>query len=433
MLSVYHSLTKASGPALRLLLRSRLRRGKEDPLRLQERMGRASLPRPPGKLVWFHAASVGEAQSTLILVEALLARCPGLNILVTTGTVTSAALMGRRLPPQAMHQYYPLDHPQWAAAFLDHWKPDLVLWMESELWPNMLAAIRERKISSALINARMSPRAYRRWKKIKPQIARLLTTFELFLAQTQADAESFEKLGAIHVEVRDNLKYAAAPLPWDQLDLTRLKAALAGRPLWLYASTHDGEEQIACETHKALKQKIPDLLTVIAPRHPERRESILALCQSQGLTAKLRGESKTLPAADDDIYIADTMGELGLFYRLSPIACIGRSFSLDGGGGHNPIEAAQLGCAVLHGPRVQNLGQIFAEMDKTGAALNLEMPEGLAATIARLLADPAALKALQDKALFFAQAKAAILQTVLKDLAPLLVDAEIVTEEQLCA
>lgn len=402
-----------------------MRRGKEDEARLPERMGSSVIPRPAGKILWFHAASVGEAQSTLILVNALLERYPLLHVLVTTGTVTSATLMQQRLPQRAIHQYYPLDHPGWVKSFLDHWQPDLILWMESELWPNMLREIRVRNIHCVLINARMSPRSYSRWKHFPETVAGLLSAFDLCLAQTPEDAESFLKLNAVNVRVRDNLKYAADPLPCDELQLARLKEATQGRPLWVYASTHAGEEKLACDLHRELRDLIPGLLTLIVPRHPERRRDVMKSCNEAGLVARLRTQDHIMPQDTDDIYIADTLGELGLFYRLCPITCIGRSFSSDGGGGHNPIEAAQLGSAVLHGPNVQNLAQIFAEMDEAGAALAVATPEAFRNALQIFFTAPQALEALRAKGIAFAKDKAESLPHILNDIQPYLVDAGI--------
>lgn len=428
MLGLYHSLTKYSAPALKRVLQNRVRRGKEDPQRLVERMGKSAKARPSGKLVWFHAASVGEAQSTLILVNALLSRFPALNILVTTGTVTSASLMEKRLTGRAIHQYYPLDHPDWVRGFLDHWKPDLILWMESELWPNMLREIRVRNIYCVLLNARMSRRSYRRWKKLRETAASLLSAFDLLLAQTQEDADFFLNLHATNVRVRDNLKYAADPLPYNEMQLARLKEATQGRPLWVYASTHAGEENLACDLHKQLRLLIPGLLTIIVPRHPERRVEIMKLCNEAALAVRLRTQDLVMPRSGDDIYIADTLGELGLFYRLSPITCIGRSFSNDGGGGHNPIEPAQLGSAVLHGPNIQNLTQIFAEMDEAGAALRVATPDELLHKLQTLFTDHEALAAQCEKGLAFARTKAESLPQILDDIHAYLIDAGIAAE-----
>ena len=418
---------------LRSMLNRRCRQGKEDPARLGERMGEASIERPDGALAWFHAASVGESQSTLILVNALLERYPDMNILITTGTVTSAALMEKRLPKRAVHQYYPLDHPKWVAAFLDHWQPDLALWMESEIWPNMLKALKNRNVPAALVNARLSPQSFKRWKLAAGEVKELLSAFGVCLAQTEEDADYFRQLGAPNVTATDNLKYSAAPLPYDERDLKMLKEATDGRPLWLYASTHDAEEEIACRIHRHLQKNIKNLLTIIVPRHPERRIEIRKACEKYGLKVALRSEGGAAPAADDQIYIADTLGELGLFYRLSPIACIGRSFSSDGGGGHNPIEAAQLGCAILHGPKVQNLARIFEDFDNMGAAIRLKSEQDFQKRLERLFTDSDGLDALQNKATRFAEDKGKVLENVLVALGPLLDNLDDNKQKQQCA
>lgn len=421
LLKFYKLLLSVSGSTLKTELTMRRRRGKEDPVRLPERMGVPGRPRPDGLLVWIHAASVGEAQSTLTLIDALLARLPQIHVLVTTGTLTSARLMAGRLPPRAFHQFYPLDHPAWVGSFLDHWRPDLALWMESELWPLMLWELRNRQIPAALVNARLSPRSFKIWRLFFPDTARhLLGAFETVLAQTPQDAAAFRMLGARQVVVTDNLKYSATPLPFDPQGLAGLQKALAGRPVWLYASTHVGEEALACRLHAALKNTLPELLTVIVPRHPERRQEIALLCRNANLQTRLRSEGNGLPQSGDDIYIADTLGELGLFYRLAPVACIGRSFSDDGGGGHNPLEAAQLDCAVLHGPHVQNLAAIYKEMDSRGAAFPLRDENEFRTVLEKFLIDSTALEAQQHKGLAFAQEKGQVLEAVLLSLSPLL-------------
>lgn len=431
MLKFYRALMGAGEPLLSNLLSSRLKAGKEDAARLDERKGLAAKERPGGKLVWIHAASVGEAQSALILIDSLLARAPRLNILVTSGTLTSANLMAKKLPARAFHQFYPLDNPDWVARFLDHWKPDLALWMESELWPNMLAEIEKRGVPAALINARLSPRSYRRWRMLKSSARELLGVFNLILAQTEQDAKYYRKLGAAKIVVTDNIKFSAKPLPADEGELKKISAACAGRPLWIYASTHAGEEEMACRIHEKLKTTIPDLLTIIAPRHPERRLDVLAVCDAHKVKARLRGVSHDLPIAEDDIYIADTMGELGLLYRLAPIACIGRSFSNDGGGGHNPIEAAQLRCAVLHGPHVQNLQDIFDQMNDAGAAIQLRDEADFTETLRRLFEHQRYREEMQAEAFIFAQEKTGVLDRVMSALEPML--ASVWLEDKACA
>ncbi len=423
MLGLYSKLMGRSERLLKLILKRRLRAGKEHPERLHERMGQASIARPDGKLVWLHAASVGEAQSALILTNTILARFEDVFVLLTTGTVTSARLMEKRLPDRALHQFYPLDHPDWTRRFLDHWKPDAALWLESELWPNMLDQIRERNIPAALINARMSPRSYKRWKKTRKSISSLLSAFSLVMAQTETDARSYAALGEKAVHVTDNLKYSSAALPADAEALEELEKNIKARPRWLFASTHAGEEEMACRIHNTLAEDIPDLLTIIVPRHPERGSAILDIALDAITNARRRSETHSLPQADDDIYIADTLGELGLFYRLCPIACIGRSFSKDGGGGHNPIEAAQLGCAVLYGPKVQNFEDMYAEMSEAGAAMRAENEKELTRHLRELLTDPRALKTLQQNGEAFAGQKAKVINTVMDSLSPLIESA----------
>lgn len=402
----------------------REKQGKEDPARLPERKGIPSRQRPQGTLVWVHAASVGEAQSAMILIDAIGRTVTGVNILVTTGTVTSAALMAKRLPSFAFHQYVPVDHPLWVASFLDHWKPDLALWMESELWPNILISLKTRSVPTALINARLSDKSFANWSFAKGFAKQMVDCFSIILAQTEKDAGHYRALGAGNVIVTDNIKYSAAPLPYDADALAALKLAIADRPVWVYASTHAGEESLACRVHKTVREFVPDLLTVIVPRHPERREDVSNTCFENGVKFRLRGNNNTLPVAGDDIYIADTLGELGLFYTLCPIAMIGRSFSDDGGGGHNPVEAAQLGCAVLTGPNNQYQRQIYDDMQEFSAVTELADETEFAAVLQELLTNPAKLNTLQSRAASFVDRKTHVVDVVLGKLEPLLLRAE---------
>jgi 3-deoxy-D-manno-octulosonic-acid transferase len=420
LLTFYKRLTHYSGPLLTKILNARLKRGKEDGTRLNERMGRPQKPRPAGALLWIHAASVGEAQSALILIEAVGKNYPGASVMVTTGTINSATVMAKRLPAHAFHQFVPLDHPDWIASFLDHWKPDAAFWMESELWPNALMALKSRNIPTALINARMSDRSFARWKFIRGFANEVLSCFTCILTQTDKDAQRFKELGADNIFVTDNLKYSSAPLPFDEMQLAKLKNAVNDRPIWVYGSSHAGEESLSARVHARLKTTFPNLLTIIVPRHPDRRASILQLCTDAGLTAHLRGNDHVLPTPQDDIYIADTMGELGLFYTLAPVAIIGRSFSDDGGGGHNPVEAAQLNCAVLTGPNVQNQTEMFDDMFAANAAKQVHTEEELYQTLKTLFSDPVALNNLQRSAMEFATRKSQVIQNVLGNLAPLL-------------
>ena len=420
MLLLYKLITSLSAPLLSFLLNRRVLRGKEDAGRLNERRGKTLIPRPDAQLIWIHAASVGEAQSALILIDLISKINTNAYFLLTSGTVTSANLMARRLPENAIHQFYPLDHPKWVTRFLNHWRPDLALWMESELWPNMLQAIRQRKIPAVLVNARLSERSYKRWRILKNTIEKLLSTFTLILAQTDLDAARYRALCKTNVIVTDNLKHSATPLPYQDADLTDLQTAVQGRPLWLYASTHDGEEALACRIHTALQENHPDLLTIIVPRHPERREEIEQNCKMLGLNIILRGNNKNLPAPETQIYIADTLGELGLFYYLSPIAMIGRSFSNDGGGGHNPIEAAQLDCAILTGPKVQYQTQLFNEMFAVNAARQVQTEDQLLKALETLLGNVEKSQKYITAAQKYAASKDNIIGNVMSTLEPLL-------------
>jgi len=412
IISLYKLALSAAQPVASLILRRRLSAGKEDPARYIEKKGKVSLPRPDGRLLWLHAASVGEAQSALILIRELLARDKTLNILVTTGTKTSAAMMEQNLPARAMHQYAPLDVPAWVERFLNHWQPNAAIWMESELWPATIEAIGKRGLPLALVNARLSPKSYGRWKTFKPLARHMLAHFDAVLCQTQRDSEYFRELGAKNIIVTDNLKYGAAALPVNEDDLNDLKQAINLRPVWVYASTHAGEEELACRVHSAVKQQVPDLLTIIVPRHPERGAEIEKQCTAHTGYVRRRGADKALPDGDTDIYIADTLGELGLFYRLAPVACIGRSFSDDGGGGHNPLEAALLDCAVLHGPNVQNLQDIFDDMNAAGTAQRVSNEAELSQTLRELLSDPKALQSRQERAKAYALDKSSVLDRV---------------------
>ncbi|MBN8522065.1 MAG: 3-deoxy-D-manno-octulosonic acid transferase [Alphaproteobacteria bacterium] len=418
MLGMYKKLIARATPVISRVLDRRLAAGKEDPRRIAERQGVPSQPRPLNDIVWIHAASVGEAQSALILIDHL-ASMTSATFLMTTGTRTSADLMSRRLPPQAIHQYLPADHPAWVSRFLDHWRPKLVLWMESELWPNMLMEIQSRQIPALLVNARLSNKSYRYWRCLGSSARTILNTFKIILAQTDIDAKRFKKLGSRHVVVTDNLKYSAAPLPVNEQDI--LITSL-NRPLWVYASTHQGEESLACRIHARLKKHIPNLLTIIIPRHPERRDHVSAEILSYNLTFTQRGDNHALPRPGDDIYLVDTLGELGLFYRISPIAMIGRSFSDDGGGGHNPIEAAQLNCAVLTGPHVKFQQEIFNDMLAVHACEQVTSENDLFNTLLSLLTDDHERQKLQDAARRFAENKSGVIHRVMAEIKPFILE-----------
>ncbi|WP_349369896.1 3-deoxy-D-manno-octulosonic acid transferase [Salinarimonas sp.] len=370
-------------PAASGLLLWRRGKGKEDPTRLGERRGHAGRARPAGPLVWLHGASVGETLSILPLVERLTRR--GVTVLVTSGTRTSAQLVARRLPPGAIHQFMPLDVPLYIKRFLDHWRPDLALFAESELWPNFVHALDRRGVPLVLINARLSERSFRRWMRVPQAAEAMLSRFAFCLAQSPGDAERLQRLGAPRVSIAGNLKFDSPAPPADPRTVASLQALTAGRPVWMAASTHPGEEEAAIAVHRALAKRYPDLLTIVAPRHPQRGPDIAAMAQESGLVAVRRAEGMQ-PDRAVDFYVADTIGELGLFYRLVPLVFVGGS--LVPHGGQNPIEPAKLGAAILHGPHVHNFTDVYAAIDRARGALPVNDARALAQALADLLSDP---------------------------------------------
>jgi 3-deoxy-D-manno-octulosonic-acid transferase len=382
-IDLYRHVTAAAAPAVRAYLRLRRRRGKEDPRRLNERLGIASRPRLPGPLVWVHAASVGEAQSVLGLIERIVAQRPGLAVLMTTGTVASAGSVAGRLPVGAQHQYVPVDTPGAVDRFLDHWRPDLAIWVESEMWPNLVLETHRRGVPMVLANGRLSARSAARWRLLPGLIRPVLGAFSLCFVQDAAQMRRFRALGARNVEDAGDLKAAAAPLPADPAALMSLRQGIGTRPVWLAASTHPGEEDAAAAAHALVARDHPGLLTLIVPRHPVRGTAIAEQLRALGLRVARRSAGETIDAGAD-IYVADTFGELGLFFRIARIAFVGGSLVRKGG--HNPFEAARLGCVVLHGPDMANCIGMATALDAAGAALTVNGATELASAVSRLLA-----------------------------------------------
>jgi len=410
---LYATAVVLGAPLLRLHQRSRARRGKEDVDRREEREGLPSVVRPVGKVVWFHCASVGESVAALPVIEKLLRDHVDLSVLMTTGTVTSARLMADRLPDRAIHQYAPLDHSGWVGRFLDHWKPDAAVWVESEFWPNTLWALKQRSIPVMLVNGRISQDSYTRWKRVSPIIRGILGCFDVCLAQTEQDARHLVDLGAREVALHGNLKLGAEALPVEQEALTTLRDALHDRPRWLVSSSHEGEEEIAARVHTTLADRFPSLLTIIVPRHPARGTDIASQLRDMGLTVSVRSEGETL-SQETSVYIADTMGELGLFYRVCKIVFMGKSL-IQPGGGQNPFEPMKLGCATIFGPNMGNFEELSEAMVSAKAAIGVLDINALEVAVAELLENPDSLAGKQRMASeFCAQCDSIIDDTVLK-------------------
>jgi len=386
-LHLYRTLSAAAAPLAGVLSGRRLKQGKEDPARVDERRGNSKRPRPEGPLVWIHGASVGEVLAAAALIERL--RALKFSVLITSGTTTSAAIVAKRFPPDVIHQYIPYDSPRFVARFLDHWRPNLALFIESDLWPTLILSASERRVPMVLINGRMSPRSFPRWQRAAQTIAALLGRFDICLAQSQADADRFAALGSRNVMVTGNLKLDVKAPPADSAKLDRLLALTRGRQVVVAASTHPGEEEILLAAHQRIAKHVPGLLTVIVPRHPNRGEAIARMVAASGVEAALRSHEE-LPGARIGIYVADTMGELGLFYRLAPIVFMGGS--LVSHGGQNPIEAAKLGAAIVHGPHVFNFAEVYDALDRAGGARVADSEDMLVRQIGELLLDPEARK-----------------------------------------
>ncbi len=383
-LTLWQMATTALGPVVNILLHRRARRGKEDIARLAERRGVATHPRPSGPVIWLHGASVGEAMSVLALIKKLQAMRPDIFIVLTTGTVASAQVLAGRLPDKVLHQFAPIDRLPWIKRFLNHWQPDLAFWIESELWPNMIAEAHRRKIPLLLLNGRMSEKSFRRWQQQASLAKYLLQRFDLCLAQDETQAKRLSLLGAQNVACLGNLKAGAQPLPVDAAELASFKSKIEDRPLWLAASTHAGEESFIVAAHHRLRETFPNILTVVAPRHPTRGTEVADLFTNAGLNVARRSQKDTLTSSHS-VYLADTLGEMGLFYRLAGVTFVGGS--LVPLGGHNPIEAAQLDTALIMGPFTFNFAGLVGNLQQTQACTTVTTAVELADAVKHLLTD----------------------------------------------
>ncbi|MCC0015890.1 MAG: 3-deoxy-D-manno-octulosonic acid transferase [Rhodobiaceae bacterium] len=382
LLMLYRIGTRLATPLAGAIVFWRTRRGKEDPERRTERFGFASADRPKGPLLWAHAASVGESVSILPLIRKLHDSFPMLNILITTTTVTSARIVQRSLPERAIHQFVPIDAPRFVNRFLSHWRPELILFAESELWPNMLTTASRAGARMALVNARMSQRSHSRWQHFPRTIRRLLGCFHVCLAQSGGDADRLRELGAPRVIETGNIKFDVPAPGADPAELAVFRAAFAARPRWAAISTHPGEEEIIEEAHGALARTRPRLVTIIAPRHPERGAEIASMLSAHGHTVQLRSRDKQ-PLRDTEFYVFDTIGELGLLFRTVPACFMGGSMVRHGG--QNPIEPTKLGCAVVHGPHVGNFNEVYGALDLGGGAESVRGAYQLAQAMGQLI------------------------------------------------
>jgi 3-deoxy-D-manno-octulosonic-acid transferase len=412
ILSLYRSASWIAGAGAGAWLFERAREGKEDPARIGERFARYEHVRPAGTLVWLHAASVGESSVALALIEALAARDERLSFLLSTGTRTSADLIARRAPPRTTHVYAPLDRIDVVRRFLTHWRPDLGVLVESEVWPNLIVEAQTRGVRLALVNARMSPQTLRRWLSWPAAGKRLFGAFAHVSAADARTAEALAQLRGAPVAAPGNLKLAAPAPRIDAQTRAGLAAEIGARPLWLAASTHAGEDEIALAAHDILRADARDALLILVPRHPERGEAIAALAG-----APRRSLGAAIGAAP--VYVADTLGELGMFYDLAPVALVAGSL-LPQLKGHNPIEPAQLGAAIVTGPYVESFQDLFEALFAAGGAVKVGGAQELAQTVARLWRDETAREQQLAAALSVAARGADAFDATLAQLAALL-------------
>ncbi len=412
-IKIYKSLIKFLYPTvINKYIQSRIKKGKEDINRFNERIGRPTLTRPEGKLVWMHGASVGESISMLPLISQLLKEDPKLNIMVTTGTVTSAEIMAKRLPKGAFHQYFPIDNPIFTTRFIKYWHPDLVLWFESEFWPSILSSINRKKIPLLLVNGRISDKSFKRWQQLGFVIKEILGYFTLCLGQSDEDARRLQVLGAKDAICLGNLKYAGLPLPLDKDKRQEVLNMIKDRKVWVVSSTHHDEELKIGKILPKLKKNFPDLLTIIAPRHPHRGAEIKQKLEEEiKLNVSLRSKAEPI-TEKTDVYVADTLGELGIWYNISDIVFIGGS--LIPHGGQNFMEPSRDKCCVLVGPHMHNFADCMTRAKKADAIIQVNDTQELLSHLENLLSDEKTLKTKCKKAYDWTVSEGKVLDDIVK-------------------
>lgn len=414
LLILYRITTIIAFPLILVHILIRKNKGKEDAKRWKERLGLPSSPRPKGTIIWIHAASVGESVSMLPMIDALVERYKDIHILITTGTTSSAEILAKRLPERAIHQYVPIDSYITIKPFLAHWKPSTAIWVESELWPNLIT-MTQKKCNMVILNARMSSSSYKKWRKYKSLCKIMLRCFSATLPQSEEDARRFEYLGAKNIQYIGNLKFDAPTLSSPSKEMGEMVGMIGERPVWVAASTHHNEEERIAKIHSTIKERYPSLLTIIIPRHVHRGSEIVASIRQSNLTAALRSKKEKITETTD-IYIADTMGELGIFYRLSPIVFIGGSLIQHGG--QNPLEPARLDCAIILGPHMDNFIEVTKELEDKKACLCVQGDKELGTTVRELLRDHEQQEKLATAAKELVEEKSGLLEKVIEQLVP---------------
>lgn len=410
-IKIYNTLIAILYPlVIKRYINKRKENGKEDVKRFNERIGRPALKRPEGKLVWLHGASVGESVSMLPLIQKIIETYPNIHVMVTTGTVTSADVMNKRLPERAFHQFIPIDNPIFTTRFVKYWHPDVVLWFESEFWPAILSSIRRKNIPLILINGRISNKTFKRWQQFDFLSKELLSCFTLCLGQSEEDAYRLRVLGAKDAICLGNLKYAGLPLPIDEEKRNELLTQINNRPLWLASSTHNDEEVKVTKIHQRLLAKFPDLLLIIAPRHPNRGQEITDELHKLNIKTALRSANEKITTATN-IYIADTIGEMGLWYDIANLVFIGGS--LIPHGGQNFIEPSRVRDAVIVGPYMHNFTDAMNRAKKADAIMQINDTVELEELVSQLLENKDLLEAKRSLAYNWATSESKVLDGIM--------------------
>ena len=391
MLQLYLLFAKISWPIWKLSLSRRALNGKEDPVRYVEKLGKISTPRPVGKLLWIHALSVGEALTIMTVLRRLGETLPDAHFLLTTVTLASAqTFKNTGLPPRVIHQFLPADARGPVRNFLNHWEPDAVAIAELDLWPYMLQQVRKSGLPLLMINGRVTDRSFAKYKKMTNDTTQILALFDAYLMQDKQSADRLKTLGATanRIKTIGSIKTSADPLPDLVEQRFAFEAALAGRPAWLAASTAGVEEDQLFAAHALARETIPDLLLVIAPRHIKFVDQTQATAQTvfKHVTRRSTGAPVT---PDTEVYIADSFGEMGLWYRVCPFVFIGHSMPNCGPPltGKNPFEALILGQMVAHGPNFANFRLIYEKLLAARATRQVQDSVDMAAAIVRSFDD----------------------------------------------
>ena len=419
--NLYRLLTWAAAPLVPFILARRRLKGKEtsELKRIKERFGFASIPRPEGRIFWFNAASVGESNSIMPVVGQILERYPDAHALITTTTLNGALNMEKKLAGlRAFHQFLPVDRGAYARRFLDYWKPSVGFFVDSDFWPNLIMKAKRRSIPLILLNGRLSAKSHARWMKLRSFARELMSAFIYSFAKSDDNLKRLSDMGLSPVNVGD-LKYGVAPLPADPKKLAEFKKMAGARHVWVAASTHEGEEELLSASHRIVKLAFPDALMVIAPRNPARGPAIAKMLKTRKQKVALRSKGEKITKTID-VYIADTLGELGVFYRVAPIAFVGNSLFEKNLSGHNGIEPAQLGAAVLSGKYHNDVAETYELLKKDNAVIIVDNENDLGNRVSELFANPEMLSGFRGRAKAAAERETSVLDRVMERLEPVL-------------